>query len=396
MENRMQASHDGSSHDELSAARERERFDVPEHITYLNCASLAPRLRSVSAAGQMALERMAAPWTVQSADWFRDGDILQQAFARLIGAPPGCVTLVPSVSYGIAIAARNIPVNAGDNIVVVEHEYPSNYYSWRRLCHQRGAQIRVAPVQPGADLTSAITSLIDKRTAVVATANCHWTDGTLVDLRQVAETARRNGSALVVDASQSLGAYPFDVAEVQPDFLVTVGYKWLLGPYALGYLYVAERWHGSGEPLEESWLHREGSENFATLADYTDAYKPGAGRFGQGESAQFYLLPMAVAALAQIEQWTPARIQHRLREWTDELAVRIAPLGLTCADANQRVGHMIGLKARHGLPTNFVARLAERGVYVGARGSSIRVSPHLHSSAADLERLVSALQEITS
>jgi selenocysteine lyase/cysteine desulfurase len=387
----MQTRHDVSPRDP-----ERNRFDVPEHITYLNCASLAPRLHAVTSAGQMALERMAAPWKIQSADWFRDGNTLQQSFARLIGAAPDCVTLVPSVSYGVAVAARNIPVEAGDNIVVVEQEYPSNYYSWRRLCHERGAEIRIASVQQGADLTNAVASLIDRRTAVVATPNCHWTDGTLIDLRQIGAAARRNGAALVVDASQSLGAYPLDVAEVQPDFLVTVGYKWLLGPYALGYLYVAERWHDSGAPLEESWLHREGSENFATLVNYTDAYKAGAERFGQGESAQFYLLPMALAALAQIERWTPAGIQRQLSEWTSELAARVAPLGLTCADVKHRVGHMIGLKARDGLPVNLVARLAERDVYVGARGSSIRVSPHLHSCAADIERLATALKEIMS
>src|SRR5690606_18359915 len=160
-------------------------------------------------------------------------------------------------------------------------EYPSNFYSWRRLARQRGAELRIAAASAGGTLTDAIVAAIDKRTAVVATANCHWTDGSFIDLRQVGAAARANDAAMAVDASQSLGAYPFDVAEIQPDFLVTVGYKWLLGPYALGYLYVAERWQSQGVPLEESWLHREGSESFAGLVDYTDDYKPGAARFSQ-------------------------------------------------------------------------------------------------------------------
>jgi selenocysteine lyase/cysteine desulfurase len=199
---------------------------------------------------------------------------------------------------------------------------------------------------------------------------------------------------LVVDASQSLGAYPFDVAEVRPDFLVTVGYKWLLGPYGLGYLYVAERWHENGEPLEESWLNRAGSDDFAALVDYTDEYGPGAQRFNQGESAQFHLLPMAQAALAQIAQWTPQRIQQQLSEWTRELSSRAAALGLDSIEPAQRVGHMLGLTARGTLPSGLIDALASRDVYVGARGNSIRISPHLHSTAADLERLVAALQEL--
>ena len=379
---------------QLSTRSERDAFEVPEHITYLNSASLSPRLKVVTAAGQGALERMATPWRIKSPDWYSGSEQLRSTFARLINAPASCVALVPAVSYGIAVAALNVPVKAGDNIVVIDQEYPSNYYSWHRLARERGAELHVAIATPGGTITDAILPLIDKRTVVVAVSNCHWTDGSLVDLRRVGAAARANGAALVVDASQSLGAYPFDVAEIQPDFLVTVGYKWLLGPYALGYLYVAERWQSQGVPLEESWLHREGSENFAGLVNYTDTYKAGAARFGQGESAQFYLTPMAQAALGQIEQWTPARIQQQLGEWTSELAARVTSLGLTCADSAKRVGHMIGLKAPGGLPENFFARLAERDVYVGARGSSIRVAPHLHSTAADMDRLVSALHEL--
>jgi selenocysteine lyase/cysteine desulfurase len=378
---------------QATAQTPRESFAISDAVTYLNSASLGPRLRAVDAAGHAAVARMAAPWNIRSADWFADARALRALFASLIGAPADCVALVPSVSYAIAVAARNVPVAAGDNIVVIDQEYPSNYYSWQRLARERGAEIRPAAAR-GGNLTDAIVSNIDRRTAVVAVANCHWTNGAMVDLVRVGAAARRHDAALVVDASQSLGVYPLDVAEVRPDFLVTVGYKWLLGPYGLGYLYVADRWHAQGEPLEESWLNRAGGDNFAALVDYTDAYQPGAQRFNQGESAQFYLLPMALAALTQIAQWTPARIQQQLSEWTGELSLRAASIGLESLSREQRVGHMIGLTARGSLPPGVVDGLAARHVYVGARGNNIRVAPHLHSTAADLERLVGALQEL--
>jgi selenocysteine lyase/cysteine desulfurase len=372
----------------------RNSFAVPDAITYLNSASLGPRLHAVNDAGHAAVERMAAPWKIHTADWFEDARRLRALFASLIGAPAECVALVPSVSYGIALAARNVRVESGDNIVVVDQEYPSNYYSWHRVARERGAEIRTAVAPNGASLTDAIVSAIDRGTAVVAVSNCHWTNGRLIDLARVSAAARRHDAVLVVDASQSLGAYPFDIAEVRPDFLVTVGYKWLLGPYGLGYMYVAERWHANGTPLEESWLNRRGADNFATLADYTAEYQPGAQRFNQGESAQFYLLPMAIAALTQIARWTPAHIQQQLSEWTHELSGRAPALGLTCVEPTQRVGHMIGLTARNTLPPDLFGALAARDVYVGARGNNIRVSPHLHSTAADLERLVATLQEL--
>jgi selenocysteine lyase/cysteine desulfurase len=376
----------------LSAAR--SLFAISDSVAYLNSASLGPRLHAVNEAGHAAVERMAEPWKIRTADWFEDARRLRALFASLIGAPADCVALVPSVSYGIAVAARNVRVESGDNIVVVDQEYPSNFYSWQRLARERGAEIRTAAARNGASLTDAIVSAIDRRTAVAAVSNCHWMNGTLIDLPRVGAAARRHDAVLIVDASQSLGAYPLDIAEVQPDFLVTVGYKWLLGPYGLGYMYVAERWHENGTPLEEPWLNRQGADNFATLADYASGYQAGAQRFNQGESAQFYLLPMAIAALTQIGQWTPARIQQQLSEWTRELASRVPALGLTCAEPARRVGHMVGLTARTTLRPDLFSELAARDVYVGARGTSIRVSPHLHSTAADLDRLIAALQEL--
>lgn len=377
-----------------AAQSARSLFAVSDAIAYLNSASLGPRLHAVNEAGHAAVDRMTAPWNIHAADWFEDARRLRALFAPLIGASTECIALVPSVSYGIAVAARNVRVDSGDNIVVVDQEYPSNYYSWQRLARERGAEIRTATTRSATTLTDAIVSAVDRRTAVVAVSNCHWTNGTLINLARIGAAARRHQAALVVDGSQSLGAYPFDVAEVQPDFLVTVGYKWLLGPYGLGYMYVAERWHANGTPLEESWLNRQGAENFAKLAEYTTEYQPGAQRFNQGESAQFYLLPMAIAALTQIAQWSPARIQQQLSEWTGELSSRAPALGLDCLEPAQRVGHMIGLTARDALPPDLFSALAARNVYVGARGNYIRVSPHLHSTAADLERLVGTLREV--
>jgi selenocysteine lyase/cysteine desulfurase len=378
-----------------SAISMRSAFEVPDDIVYLNCASLAPRLRGVTAAGQAALERMAAPWTVQAPDWFRNARTLSGSFARLIRAPEKCATLVPSVSYGIAVAARNIPVKAGQNIVLIDQEYPSNYYSWRRLADARGATIRSVNATHGESLTDAIVSAIDRHTAVAAVAQCRWTDGRMIDLGRVGGMARRHGAALVIDASQSLGACPLDVRDCQPDFLVSVGYKWLLGPYGLGYLYVAERWHASGEPLEESWLHREGSENFAALVDYTPVYQPGAERFGQGESAQFYLLPMAIAALTQITEWTPVGINQQLRALTESVVERAAPHGFIAPERLQRAGHMVGLRSERGLRGDLASAFADRGIYVGIRGNCIRVSPHLHTTHDAIDRFISALEDVS-
>ena len=378
-----------TTHDERAEAR--SAFDIPADIAYLNCASLCVRLHTVTTAGRDAVDQMSRPWAVRADAWFSQAMQVRGLFANIVGANAASVALVPSVSYGIAAAARNLPVRDGQNIVVLADEFPSNYYSWARLARERGAHLRTATPAAGQSPTDAVIAAIDRDTAIVSVPNCHWTDGRVLDVVRIGAEARRRGAALVLDASQSIGVLPLDVAEVKPDFLVTVGYKWLLGPYGVAYLYVDERWH-DGVPLEESWLHREGADNFATLADYTNAYKPGAQRYNQGEPPQFYLLPMAAAALAQVNTWTPARIQAALREWNDELASRLEPLGVSMPAAHERVGHILGLTFADGLPAGINEQLRAENIYVGMRGKGLRVAPHRHATEDHIDRLVAALK----
>ena len=106
-----------------------------------------------------------------------------------------------------------------------------------------------------------------------------------------------------MDASQAAGAHPIDVGAVAAGLSLAVGYKWLLGPYSLGYLYVAPKWHERGVPIEQTWMSRAGAEDFTRLVDYIDEMRPGARRFDMGEFSQFTLLPMATAALEQVLEW---------------------------------------------------------------------------------------------
>jgi selenocysteine lyase/cysteine desulfurase len=388
---------------------QRELFDIPEDIIYLNCANMSPQLRAVTAAGLQAVRAKAAPWMLGARDWFSGAERLRALFARIVNADQESIALVPSVSYGIAIAAANVPVGRGQSILLLDQEFPSNVYAWRALAERRVARVRTVRREAGATWTQALVDAIDDRTAVVAVSSCHWTDGASIDLERVGIEARRAGAALVVDASQSLGAYPLDVTRVRPDFLVTVGYKWLLGPYGLGYLYVAPRWRERGIPIEQSWLTREGSENFARLVDYTDTYRPGARRFDMGEFPQFVLAPMATAALEQILSWGVERIRDTLSTLTARVALAANTMGGSTTPAAHRVGHMIGIRLAGGLsdgigeegrgrgrgPESVGSAFAAAKVYVSIRGDSIRVAPHLYNDQRDLDRFLAVLERCT-
>lgn len=374
--------------------QQRDLFEIPDGITYLNCANMSPQLRSVTAAGLAAVAMKSKPWKIAAEDWLSGSEILRELAARVIGTNTDSVALIPAASYGIAVAAANVKVERGQSILLLHEEYPSNYYAWKELARQRAAEIRLVKRGDDGTWTQSILEAIDERVAVVSVPNCHWTDGSRIDLERVGAKARLFGAALVVDASQSLGAYPLEIAKVQPDFLVSVGYKWLLGPYALGYLYAAPQWQESGRPIEYSWLARAESENFSRLVEYRDEYRAGARRFDMGEFPNFVLVPPAIAALQQILEWKIENIRETLSGLTGMIAGEAAKLGCELLPASERVDHLIGVRLPKGLPEGLGERLAAEQVYVSIRGDAIRIAPHLYNNESDIEKLFTVLRRL--
>ena len=369
---------------------QRQAFDIPPEIAYFNTASLSPHLHRVREAGERALDRRGRPWTISSADWFSDVERLRGLFGRLIGADAEGVALVTATSYGFAVAARNLRLRSGDRILVLAGEYPSGIFSWRTAARKTGAEIVTVVREPGETWTDAILSVLDERIRIVSVPQVHTTDGALVELEAVADRTHALGARLVIDACQSAGVMPIDVERLRPDFLVTVGYKWLLAPFSLAYLYVADE-HRDGEPLEENWIVRVGAEDFTGLDDYSDEYQPGARRFDMGARTSFNLTPMAIAAIEQLLEWRLPRIAASLQETTATLAARAAELGLSPPPADRRAPHILGL----GLPAEARERalpaLAAANCFAAMRGGSLRIAPHLHTTPEDVDRLIGAL-----
>lgn len=378
----------------MNLGNQRELFEIPEGVTYLNCAYMSPQLEAVRKAGQEAVERKSRPWDITPKDFFEGPETARALFAELVGGEADGVAIVPSVSYGMAVAANNIPVEAGQDILVLEEQFPSNVYPWRELAKRARARLVAVPRPADYDWTSAILEHLDQRCAVVAVPNCHWTDGSFVDLARVGERAREVGAAFVVDGIQSLGAHPLDVKAVRPDFLVTSSYKWLLGPYGFGFMYVGEAYR-EGKPIEQNWINRRGSEDFSRLVEYEDAYAAGARRFDVGEKSNFVLLPMAIAALRRILNWGVENIAETLSDLTALVENETRNAGMEAVPTGRRAGHMIGVKLDPEAPADIAARLAKNNVFVSVRGRNLRVAPHLYNTEADIQRLFEVLvQEI--
>lgn len=376
---------------------QKAQFSLPGDEHYLNCAYMSPLSQAVESAGVAGVRRKRVPSRLTPADFFIEADRARQLFATLVQAEASRIAIVPSASYGLAIAARNLPVARGQRIVVTHEQFPSNVHPWRRVAADRGADLCVVSAPEGSrargrDWNERLLEQIGPGTAVVALGHVHWTDGTRFDLDAIGARAREVGAALVIDGTQSIGALPFDVATIQPDLLVTAAYKWLMGPYSLGFAYLGPRFD-DGVPLEETWIGRAGSEHFKDLVNYRDDYQPGAIRYDVGERSNFALMPMAIAALEQLLAWTPEAIQAYTHSLTAPLIDEVRALDYVVEDPAYRGGHLLGLRVPASVDVTRVAdRLRERRVHVSVRGSAIRVSPHVYNDAADMAALLDALR----
>jgi len=370
--------------------QQRDSFEVPEEICYLNTSYMAPQLRSVRIAGQEAIDWRSRPWAIEAADFFDNVERARAAFGELIGADAECAALVPAASYGVATAAQALPFERGEAILLLEGEYPSNFYAWQRLAAEAGGElIRVERPADG-DWTQAVLERLEPRVRIASLPHCYWVDGSCLDLVAIGAACRTAGTALVLDITQSCGAMPIDMAAVDPDFAVAAGYKWLLCPYGSSFLYVAPRHHG-GRPLEESWAGRIGAENFSQLVPYKQEYQSGARRYDVGERSNFTAVAQSLAALDQLGSWTVPAIAETLRLVIDDIAERCVRQGLRPLSPPIQAPHIIGFQLPSAAPDDLAARMAGDGVHVSVRGDWLRLSPHLHVGGADLERFEASL-----
>ncbi len=369
---------------------------MPAGNVYLNCAYMSPMLKSVEKKGIEGIQSKRNPAQVTPEDFFNDTEKVRKEFSKLINGEPGRIVLVPSVSYGMANVVKNIKLTASDNIIVAAEQFPSNYYPWQRVHQDTGAKLKVISppdelVQRGKVWNERLMDGIDSQTKLVALGNVHWADGTLFNLKEIRRRTKDVGALLVIDGTQSVGAFPFDVNEIQPDVLVCAGYKWLMGPYSLGLAYYG-KYFDHGKPVEENWINRLHSENFAGLVNYESNYQPGSLRYEVGEHSNFILLPMLLEALKQINQWKPKVIQQYCAGITDKPIALLREAGFWVEDDKFRGRHLFGLRLPANIPAEKIKKaLLKNKISVSFRGNAIRVSPHLYNSEADMMKLVRVL-----
>ena len=338
--------------------------------------------------------RKGTPWTLEPGFANQQHERARAAAARLIHADAADMALIPSISYGVATAAKVLAVERGTRVIVLENDHSSPVLEWQTRADAQGFAVETIRRPDDGDWTSAVLAAIERPGAppisLASISSVHWSDGGLIDIEKVGAALRQRGASFLIDATQSAGVLTMDVQRLDPDFVIFPTYKWLLGPYGRAFLYIARR-HQGGIPLEQTSFGRRDvrAENAVYFADVS--YVSDARRFDMGERDHFISMEMASIGMEMMADWGASAVVQRLLMLTERIAEGLRGIGVSAPERRFRAPHILSLGFKNGMPAGLVEGLASEGIYVAARLGRMRISPHVFNDEADADRLVAAL-----
>ena len=363
---------------------DRREFVGLEDVAHLCTGGEAPWLRSHTA----ACERFGALKSGGMAgreEMFRIGERARARAARILGVAPGELAFLAHSSEGLNQAVRSVEWRAGDNVVFADLEYPSLVYPGAML-RERGVEPRVVRTRGHYLSIDDLAAHVDRRTRLVLVSLVSYLTGQRLDLARCADIAHGVGARLAVDATHAAGVVP--VPGGVCDFVVSSCYKWLLATHGVGLFGYSARRVGDLVPATVGWHsvgHRGGTTDPLAMP-----WRPDASRLEAGNPS---LLGLAVLdnALARLEGLAPEAVERHAKGLGGRLIEGLRSRGFTVLTPEapaERAGNVCFLADD---AAGLAGRLAEQRVLVWGGEGRIRVSPHVHCDADDVERFFEAL-----
>jgi selenocysteine lyase/cysteine desulfurase len=376
---------------------QRALFDMPREVCFFNAAAWSPLPLASQEAGRAAVGRKGQPWKLP--DGFQAGQYerARRAAAALIGAEPDDVALISSVGYGVSTAGKVLPIARGSRVIVLENDHTSPVLEWVGRAEASGFTVDTVKQPADGDWTSAVLEAIERKgsptVALASISSVHWSDGGALDMPRIAAALKKQGAALLVDATHDAGVRKIDVKTLDPDFLIFPTYKWVLGPYGRAFLYVAKRWQ-NGVPLEQTAAARKAVSAEDTIYFRDTSYRNDARRYDMGERDHFISMEMASIGMEMMAGWGSEAVVERLAMLTGKLADGLGNLGVRLVDTKLRAPHILCVIFPNGMASDLPKRLAAENVHAAPRLGRLRISPHVYNDEQDVERFVEVFRKV--
>lgn len=366
-------------------------FPILREMDFFNHAGVAP-ISGPAADAIREYAQQAASAAYVGANFYRQANQLKKLAARLINAAgPQEIALIPNTSTGLSFVARGLDFHAGDRVIITDVEYPANRYPWEDLKRQ-GVELFEVRQQPDGRIdVDEVCDAINDRTRVMSLSHVQYASGFRIDLKPISAMVHRAGGYLCVDAIQSCGVLPVDVAAMGIDFLSADGHKWMLGPEGAGFFYCREDLCPLLHPGVVGWMNMVDAGNYG---DYRFEFQMDARRFEPGS----WNIPGAAALGASLEMLLKVGIDgvwSRVEALTTRLCEGLESKGYRVFTPRTHPAERSGIvifDPRDGQdPKRVVADLEKKGIVIVVREGRLRASPHFYNTAAQIDRLIDAL-----
>jgi cysteine desulfurase/selenocysteine lyase len=374
----------------------RQEWFEMEDATYLNLASQSPMPKVSIRAVQAALEANKYPHQKPDSTFFEVPNRLRTSLAKLIGAKPEEIALTSGASAGVAAVAYGLTWKPGDEVITAKGEFPLQYTTWKPMEEREGLKLKIVSPRERFITADDLIAAMTPRTRLVSVSMVRFDDGSLLDAARVAHACHKQGALLLLDASQSCGAMPMDVTQLGADFIVSAGYKWLLGPFGTGFVWAKSEHLGMVRPGPFYWLALMESHNFAAL-NFEDP-KPAANakRWDSPEWASYFNFNLAAMDVSVdfVVRMGPELVQAHNRKLIDLMFERLPKDRFVIAsplDAARRGSYGCFAARSPEKTAEHYQHLRKENVIVSLRQGNIRVSPHLYNTERDIDRLISVV-----
>jgi cysteine desulfurase / selenocysteine lyase len=375
----------------------QDAFGPFDGRVWLNCAHQAPLPRCAHAEGEEAVAWKAAPWELTSERFSGVPQRLKQAIGRLINAPAEDVILANSASYGLHLIANGFPWQAGDEVLVMRGDFPSDILPWLGR-KRRGVTVRQLVPRGWVLEPNEVKAAIGPSTRLLCLTWVHSLSGWAIDLEAIGAICRARGIVFVVNGAQAVGVRPIDVRTALIDVLISVGWKWLLGPYATGFCWIRAELLAKLRYNQTYWLSMLTADDLGReQLDLTLRDDPGAARYDVFATANFFNFKPWAASVEYLldhgvetaRRYDDALVQ-RLIEGLDRRKYKV-----TSPEAGPQRSTLVFVQpADRRRAVDIYHALQTERVYAAFRAGALRFSPHIYNTPEDIDRALTALHRV--
>lgn len=373
----------------------RRCMPITKRWAYFDNAAVSPisgpAYEAVLRWGQQAAELGDTAWPI----WSREAEEVRRLAAQLLNAAESEIALVASTTAGINMVAEGFPWRPGDNVVILNNEFPTNCYPWMNL-KPLGVETRLVAAEDGRVDLDALGRACDQNTRIVSLSWVGYASGYRLDVQAAADMCHAQGALFFLDAIQGLGVFPLNVRDAKVDFLAADGHKWLLGPEGAGVMYIRHEHLDFLRPTNVGWNSVKHRNDFSRL-EYD--VRDDASRYEGGSLNMAGFLGLAASMRMLLDFGAGPRfstIADRVIEVTDLCCDRLEACGAdVISQRGPECSSGIVVFEIPGVSPDVVRKeCMARDIVISNRNGRLRASAHAYNDEEDVERLVSAIQDL--